>query len=79
MITDRGWIYVRDPAWSANALFLPMGPRVGLLGYLDDPRFPARRPPFEEHRELCASWIEWLNAAAWDDPFIMILMALRRS
>jgi len=24
---------------------------------------------------LCASWIEWLNAAAWDDPFITILMA----
>jgi len=75
MITDRGWIYVHEPGWPTNALFLPMGPRVALLGYLDDPRLPKRRPPFEEHLDLCASWIVWLNAAAWDDPFIEILMA----
>jgi hypothetical protein len=52
-----------------------MGPRVALLGYLDSPDLPARRPPFEEHRDLCLSWVEWFNAAAWDDPFISAIYA----
>ena len=43
-------------------LFLPMGPRVAILGYLDDPQLPPRRPPFEEHLDLCDSMIEWFNS-----------------
>ena len=52
-----------------------MGPRVAILGYLDDPALPPGRPPFEEHLDLCQSTIDYLNAAAWDDPFIELLIA----
>lgn len=75
MPTDRGWIYVEEPEGPSYGLFLPMGPRVAILGYLDDPHLPPRRPPFEEHLDLCESMIEWLNAAPRDDPYIEILIA----
>jgi hypothetical protein len=75
MTTDRGWMYVGEPGWNSHGLFLPMNPRVALLGYLDDGRLPPRRDPFEEHRDLCQSWVEWFNAAAWSDPFIEMLIA----
>lgn len=67
MLSDRGWIYVREPDHPSLAIFLPMGPRVGLLGYLDAANLPPRQPPFEEHRVLVPSWVEWLNAAAGSD------------
>ena len=44
-----------------------MGPRVGILGYLDDPRLPPRRAPFSEHRKLTLSWAEWFNGTAFSD------------
>jgi hypothetical protein len=75
MITDRGWMYVGEPGWNTHGLFLPMSPRVALLGYLEDGRLPPRRAPFEEHLYLCHSWILWFNAAAWSDPFIEMLIA----
>ena len=75
MITDRGWIYVCEPYRTKHSLFLPMGPRVAILGYLDAPDLPARRAPFEEHFDLCQSWVEWFNAVAWDDPHIDVLVA----
>jgi hypothetical protein len=75
MITDRGWMYVGEPDWPSHGLFLPLTPRMAILGYLDDQRLPTRRPPFEEHLDLCKSWIEWFNAAAWPDPFIEMLIA----
>ena len=56
-------------------LMLPMGPRVAILGYLDDPGLPPRRPALEEHRDLCQSQIDWFNAPAWDDPYIELLIA----
>ncbi len=59
---DRGWIYVEEPEVPSCGLFLPMGPRVAILGYLDDPQLPPRRPPFEEHLDLCDSMIEWFNS-----------------
>ena len=37
MITDRGWMYVGMEDWPTHGLLLPMGPRVAILGYLDDP------------------------------------------
>ena len=52
-----------------------MGPRVAILGYLDDPGLPPGRPAFEEHLDLCQSTIDYLNAAAWDDPYIELLIA----
>lgn len=71
MITDRGWVYVGEPDRSDHALFLPLGPRVALLGYLDSPDLPQpKRAPFEEHLDLCWSWVEWFNADAWADPYI---------
>ena len=75
MINDRGWIFVGQENWPTPGLFLPMGPRVAILGYLDDPALPPGRPPFEEHLDLCQSTIDYLNAAAWDDPFIELLIA----
>jgi hypothetical protein len=75
MITDRGWIYVGQEDWPTFGLVLPMGPRVAILGYLDDPALPPRRPAFEEHYDLCQSQIDWFNAAAWDDPYIELLIA----
>jgi len=36
---------------------------------------PASRPAFEEHLDLCQSTIDYLNAAAWDDPYIELLIA----
>lgn len=68
MITDRGWMYVGQEDWPTHGLYLPMGSRVAILGYLDDPGLPPRRPAFEEHLDLCQSAIDYLNAAAWDDP-----------
>jgi hypothetical protein len=67
MLSDRGWIYVQEPGQQTRAIFLPMGSRVGILGYLDAADLPPRRPPFEEHRNLVPSWITWLNAAAGSD------------
>jgi hypothetical protein len=52
-----------------------MGSRVAILGYLDDPGLPPRRPAFEEHLDLCQSAIDYLNAAAWDDPYVAVLIA----
>jgi hypothetical protein len=75
MITDRGWMYVGQEDWPTHGLLLPMGPRVAILGYLDDPALPPCRPAFEEHLDLCQSMIDYLNAAAWDDPYIDVLIA----
>lgn len=75
MITDRGWMYVGQEDWPTHGLFLPMGPRVAILGYLDDPGLPPRQPAFSEHLDLCQSVIDYLNAAAWDDPYIEFLIA----
>jgi len=75
MLTDRGWIYVEEPEEASYGLFFPMGPRVGILGYLDEPHLPPRRPPFAEHLDLCDSMIEWFNAASRDDPYIEALFA----
>jgi hypothetical protein len=75
MITDRGWMYVGMEDWPTHGLLLPMGPRVAILGYLDDPGLPPRRPAFEEHLDLCQSTIDYLNAAAWDDPYIELMVA----
>ncbi|HUZ53876.1 MAG TPA: hypothetical protein VMU94_15305 [Streptosporangiaceae bacterium] len=75
MITDRGWVYVGQEDWPTHGLLLPMGPRVAILGYLDDPGLPPRRPAFDEHLDLCQSMLDWLNAAAWDDPYIDLLIA----
>jgi hypothetical protein len=75
MINDRGWIFVGQENWPTPGLFLPTGPRVAILGYLDDPALPPGRPPFEEHLDLCQSTIDYLNAAAWDDPFMELLIA----
>ena len=75
MITDRGWMYVGQEDWPTHGLFLPMGPRVAILGYLNDPGLPPRRPAFEEHLDLCQSAIDYLNAAAWDDPYIELVIA----
>ena len=52
-----------------------MGPRVAILGYLDDPSLPPARPAFEEHLDLCQSTMTCLNAAVWDDPYINMLIA----
>lgn len=67
MLSDRGWIYVQEPEWPTLAIFLPMGPKVGILGYLDSAELPPRQAPFEEHRDLVPSFVEWLNAAAGSD------------
>lgn len=75
MITDRGWIYVGEPDRADHSLLLPMGPRVALLGYLESADLPPAKPPFEEHLDLCLSWVEWFNAVAWDDPFIDVLVS----
>jgi hypothetical protein len=75
MITDRGWMYVGMEDWPTHGLLLPMGPRVAILGYLDDPGLPPRRPAFEEHLDLCPTTVSWINAAAWEDPFITLLIA----
>lgn len=75
MLTDRGWMYVGMEDWPTHGLLLPMGPRVAILGYLDDPGLPPTRPPFEEHLDLCPSTVTWINAAAWADPYINLLIA----
>jgi hypothetical protein len=75
MITDRGWMYVGQEDSTSYGLMLPMGPRVAILGYLDDPNLPPRRPEFEEQFDLCQSQIDWFSAAAWDDPYIELLIA----
>jgi Protein of unknown function (DUF4238) len=75
MITDRGWMYVGQEDRPTDGLLFPMGPRVAILGYLDDPGLPPRRAAFEEHLDLCQSTIDYLNAAAWDDPYIELLIA----
>lgn len=64
MVSDRGWMLVGG---DLPAVLLPMGPRVAILGYPDDPALPPRRPPFEEHFGVVDSWIEWFNAATWAD------------
>jgi hypothetical protein len=75
MITDRGWRYVGMEDSPTHGLLLPMGPRVAILGYLDDPALPPRRPAFEEHLDLCPSTVSWINAAALADPYIELLIA----
>lgn len=75
ILNDRGWILVGQENWPTAGLFLPMGPRVAILGYPDDPALPPGRPPFEEHLDLCRSTLDYLNAAAWDDPYIELGIA----
>jgi hypothetical protein len=75
MITDRGWMYVGMEDWPTHGLFLPMGPRVAILGYLDDPGLPPKQPAFEEHLDLCTNTVNWINSAAWADPYIDLLIA----
>jgi hypothetical protein len=75
MITDRGWMYVGQEDWPTHRLLLPMGPRVTIVGYLDDPRLPPHRPAFEEHLDLCQRVINYLNSPAWDGPYIDLLIA----
>ncbi len=75
MITDRGRMYVGQEDWPTHGLLLPTGPQVAILGYLDDPDLPPRRPALEEHLDPCQSMIDYLNAAAWDDPYIDLLIA----
>lgn len=67
VLSDRGWNIVREATNEVHGLWLPVGPRVGILGYLDDPRLPPRQPPFSEHREVTLSWAEWFNATAFSD------------
>ncbi len=70
VISDMAFIAIADHPGgdeSANlhhAVFVPLSPKVGLLGYLDHPCLPARRPPFSEHRDVVPSWVDWLNACA---------------
>lgn len=61
-------MYVGQEDWPTDGLLFPMGPRVAILGYLDDPGLSPRRAAFEEHLDQCQSTIDYLNAAAWDDP-----------
>jgi len=75
MITDHGWIYIGQADRNSRALFLPMGPRVALLGYLDAPDLPPRRPPFEQHLDLCQSTVDWLNAGVRTDLHFETLYA----
>jgi Protein of unknown function (DUF4238) len=70
VLSDRGWNIVREPGYEMHGVWLPVGPRVGILGYLNDPRLPPRRSPFSEHRELTLSWAEWFNATAFSDTTI---------
>jgi hypothetical protein len=67
-------MYVGQKNWPTHGLYLPMGSRVAILGYLEDPGRPPRRPAFEEHLDLCQSAIDYLNAAC-DDPYIAVLIA----
>lgn len=67
VLSDRGFNLVHEPSYEMDGFWLPVGPRVGLLGYLDDPRLPPKRPPFSEHRELTLSWAEWFNGTAFSD------------
>ncbi len=70
VLSDRGWNIVREPSHDIHGVWLPVGPRVGILGYLDDPRLPSRREPFSEHRELTLSWAQWFSATAFSDTTI---------
>lgn len=70
VLSDRGWNIVREPSYEMHGVWLPVGPRVGILGYLEDPRLSTRRSPFSEHRELTLSWAQWFNATAFSDTTI---------
>lgn len=67
VLSDRGWLKFKEPHRHKLCVWLPMGPRVGILGYLDDPELPPRRPPLSEHCDLTPQWVRWLNAGAWLD------------
>jgi len=67
VLSDRGWNLVHEPVGDSSGLWLPVGPRVGILGYLEDPDLPPRQPPFSEHCELTLSWAAWLNGIAFSD------------
>ena len=75
MLTDRGWMYVGMEDWPTHGLLLQMGPRVAIIGCLDDPGLPPGQHPFEEHLDLCPSTVTWINAAAWADPYINLFIA----
>lgn len=70
VISDLGFIAIadyprRDTSGDLHhAVFVPLSPKVGLLGYPDHPSLPSRRPPFSEHRDVVPSWVDWLNACA---------------
>ena len=70
---------VHQPSYEMDGFWLPVGPRVGLLGYLDDPRLPPKRPPFSEHRELTLSWAEWFNGTAFSDTTLRPRCGFRSS
>ena len=49
-----GWTYVGQEDKAPRAAAAD-GPRVAVLGYLDDPGLPPARPAFEKHLDLCQS------------------------
>lgn len=67
LITDLGFSSVTDTVYPLKCFWIPVGPRVGLLGYPDDPRLPPRRPPFTEHLVLTPEWARWFAATAFPD------------
>jgi hypothetical protein len=67
VLNDRGWSLVGDPRQRVIGFWLPLGPRVGILGYPDDARLPRKQPAFSEHQFLALSWAQWLNATAFSD------------
>lgn len=66
MLSDRGWIYINEID-DSRAIWLPMAPTAGILGYLENDTYGSRQAPFSEHRDVVPSWVTWLNAAAAND------------
>jgi hypothetical protein len=63
VLNDGGFSVITEQGRTSNGLFVPLGPRIALLGYHD------ARPGFQDRRVLTPMSVTWLNAATWGEDW----------
>jgi hypothetical protein len=69
-INGHGLCEFSEPDWPGRGVFFPLGPSVGLLGFLhlaERHRRRFRRLDFADHRTLNPGYATLLNVNMWED------------
>lgn len=63
VLNDGGFSMITEQGRTENGLFVPLGPRIALLGDRD------ARPGLQDRRVLTPMSVGWLNAATWEEDW----------